>query len=289
MFVKSDTIKRLAALLPLLLALGLAAGCSGAGVAGAGAAKADPEQVKNVEQLNRTADDMYKMALAGQVSEARGKLLLLGEQITQIRFDGITSVEGMNALTESVTQAKRVFNAVRFSPEAGQVAVAKIRLATDALTHANQPMWMQYYKVLQNDIGALDQAVKAGQQPAAWSGYETLSQHVAVIRPALLISRPPSDVEKLDSLLTALRGGLRAEPLPQAQLEDGIEHLQRTVDELFMKKTEATAYLPMTDPKQPIVWSLGIGLIIVSVLSYVGWRMFRSGRNTVPVKINREG
>ncbi|MCD1260254.1 sporulation protein [Paenibacillus athensensis] len=289
MFVKSDTIRRLALLLPLLLAFGLAAGCSSAGVAGGQAGKADPQQVKSVEQLNRLADDMYKLAMAGQVEQARGKLLQLGDEITQIRFDGMTSVEGMNALTESVTQAKRVFNAVRFSPEAGQVAVAKIRLATDALTHDNQPMWLQYYKVLQNDIGALDQAVKAGKQPAAWSGYETLSQHVSVIHPALLISRSPSDVEKLDSLLTALRGGLRAEPLPQAQLEDGIEHLQRTVDELFMKKAEATAYLPMTDPKQPIIWSLGIGLIIVSVLSYAGWRMFRSGRSSVPVKIHREG
>ena len=104
--------------------------------------------------MNQIADEMYKQTMDGQVTEARNKLMQMSDQIPKIHFEGITSVEGLNALTETITRAKRVYNAADYSPEEGQVAVAKIRLATDALSHKNQPMWLQYYKVLQNDTNA---------------------------------------------------------------------------------------------------------------------------------------
>ena len=72
------------------------------------------------------------------------------------------------------------------------------------------------------------------------------------------------------------------------QLESGLDHLNHVLDDLFLKNKDAIAFVPITDPRQPIIWSLGIGLIIVSVLSFVGWRMYQSGRHIVPVKHTRE-
>ncbi|MBD0380562.1 sporulation protein YpjB [Paenibacillus sedimenti] len=277
-------VRRLAAMLLLVTVVSISVAC---GVIpsskGQAIVQADPEQVQKIEFLNQIADDMYNKTMEGQVTEARSKLLQLSDQIPKIRFDGVTSVEGLNALTETITQAKRVYNAVSYSPEEGQIAVAKIRLATDALTHKNQPMWLQYYKVLQEDVGVLHQAVKANQQKEAVAGFGKLSQHIAVIRPSLLISREPADVEKLDSLMTFLRSNLNSSPMQMRQIESGVEHLQQIIDQLFLKHKDAIAFVPLTDPKQPIIWSLGIGLIIVSVLSYAGWRMYQSGKHVVPV------
>lgn len=69
-----------------------------------------------------------------------------------------------------------------------------------------------------------------------------------------------------------------------SELTSGLEQLNRVLDELFMKHKDAIAIVPLMDPKQPILWTLGMGLIIVSVLSYVGWRMHQTGRNIVSVK-----
>jgi len=247
------------------------------------ALQADPEQLQKIEFLNQVAEDMYNKTMEGQVVEARSKLLQISDQIPKIHFEGVTSVEGLNALTETVTQAKRVFNAVSYSSDEGKVAVAKIRLATDALTHKNQPMWLQYYKVLKNDIGELKSTLRPDGQKAAMESYTRLSQHLAVIRPSLLISRQPADVEKLDSLMTFLHGLLNQNPLPMRQLSSGMDHLQQTIDELFMKNKDAIAFVPVTDPIQPIIWSIGIGFIIISVLSFSAWRMYRSGKHVVPV------
>ncbi|WP_261301095.1 sporulation protein YpjB [Paenibacillus andongensis] len=253
------------------------------------AAPIDPVQVERIAFLNQIADEMYKQTMDGQVTEARNKLMQMSDQIPKIHFEGITSVEGLNALTETITQAKRVYNAVTYSPEEGQIAVAKIRLATDALTHKNQPMWLQYHKVLQNDTNILHEAVKANKQKEALANFGKLSQHVAIIHPSLLISRDASSVEKLDSLLTFIRTNLNSQPMSIRQLESALDHLNQVLDDLFLKNKDAIAFVPLTDPRQPIIWSLGIGLIIVSVLSFVGWRMYQSGRNIVHVKQTKEG
>ncbi|MDQ0889114.1 sporulation protein YpjB [Paenibacillus sp. V4I9] len=248
----------------------------------------DPEQVERIAFLNQIADDMYKQTMDGQVTEARNKLMQMSDQIPKIHFEGITSVEGLNALTETITQAKRVYNAAAYSPEEGQVAVAKIRLATDALTHKNQPMWLQYYKVLQNDTNNLNEDVKANKQKEALANFGKLSQHIAIIHPSLLISRDAASVEKLDSLLAFIRTNLNSQPMSTQQLESGLDHLNHVLDDLFLRNKDAIAFVPITDPRQPIIWSLGIGLIIVSVLSFVGWRMYQSGRHIVPIKHTRE-
>lgn len=248
----------------------------------------DPAQLERINFLNQIAEEMYTLTMSGQVAEARNKLIQLSDQIPKISFEGITSVEGLNALTETVTGAKRVYNAVNYSPAEGQLAVAKIRLATDALSHKNQPMWLQYYKVLQNDTEMLSSHVKANKQQEAIEEFGKLSQHIAVIHPSLIISRDPSSVEKLDSLVVFIRTNVNAKPMPIRQLETGIANLNQVVDELFMKHKDALAYVPFTDPNQPIIWSLSMGVIIVGVLSYVGWRMYQSGRDIVPVKQIKE-
>ncbi|OCT12799.1 hypothetical protein A8709_33310 [Paenibacillus pectinilyticus] len=266
----------------------LAACGKSASTAGQAAKPIDPAQVEKISFLNQIAEEMYTMTMAGQVAEARNKLTQISDQIPKIHFEGITSIEGLNALTETVTQAKRVYSAANYSATEGQIAVAKIRLATDALTHKNQPMWLQYYKVLLNDTQQMSEQVKSNNQSEAINEFGKLAQHIAIIHPSLVISRDASSVEKLDSLLVFLRTNVNSKPMPTQRLEMGIVNLNQVLDDLFMKHKDALAYVPLTDPNQPIIWSLSMGLIIVSVLSYVGWRMYQSGRHIVPVRQTKE-
>ncbi|WP_187274194.1 sporulation protein YpjB [Paenibacillus sp. N3.4] len=282
-------VKRFTTALMLTLMITISAACAGASRTSIQTVPvANAAEIQKIQFLNQIADEMYKNTMDGQVIEARSKLMQLSDQIPKIHFEGITSVEGLNALTETITQAKRVYNAVKYSPEDGQIAVAKIRLATDALTHKNQPMWLQYYKVLQDDRIGLSEAIRVNKKQEAITNFGKLSQHIAVIRPSILISRDAGSVEQLDSILVHIRSNLDTSPLPLRQLESGLDHFDRIINELFMRNKDAMAFVPITDPRQPIIWSLGIGLIIVSVLSFAGWRMYQSGRHIVSMKQTKE-
>jgi sporulation protein YpjB len=266
------------ACLVLFLVLGLAAGCGQEKPAGADRT-ATPEQLKQVGQLNAAADEMYRYVMDGAIDKARDKLEEIGSQMTAIRFEGITSVEGVGALSESIVLAKRVFQSVNFSQEEGQAAAAKIRLATDALTHANQPMWLQYYKGMKESASQLEQGIQKRNKREAAAGLEQLQLRYATIRPSLLISRPASQVEKMDSLFAFFRSQL-SQPEPDLkQVSGGLEHLQQSLDELFERR-DRSAYVPIVERQVPATSILLLGSIIIAVLAYSAWRIFEFERNS---------
>ncbi|OXM88276.1 hypothetical protein CF651_02825 [Paenibacillus rigui] len=242
-----------------------------------------PEQVQRVELLNQTADDMYNKVMQGDITGGRMVLQQLGDQVTQIQYYGIASVEGMNALAETVTQAKRAFNAAKYSPDEGQVYVAKIRLATDALTHTNQPMWLQYYKLLIEDVNGIERSAVDKQKQGLTQFINQLAQHYAVIHPSLLISRNPGDVEQADSLMVFLSNQLRSDQDPYSPVTSVITPLRQIIDKLFLKK-DAAAYLPIVDQQNPIYWTLVLGSFILAALAFAGWRLSRKDNGLVPVR-----
>lgn len=261
------------------VAVTVLAGCGPEKPAGADGPVVSPEQRRQLEQLNAAADDMYRHTMDGNVSKARERLDEIGTKVTGMSFAGIASVEGLTALSESIVEAKRVFQAVQYVPESGQAAAAKIRLATDALTHANEPMWLAHYKGMKESADRLEQAVGKRNQREAAASLDELQFRYAVIRPSVWISRTPSQAEKLESLLAFLRKQLSQPQINESELGGALAHLQQTLDELFGRKEQA-AYVPMIESRLPVRWLLLFGSMIVGVLAFAAWRIFDFERNS---------
>ncbi|WP_127588585.1 sporulation protein YpjB [Paenibacillus koleovorans] len=274
MFVSTKLI-RLRSVLAAMALLGIAVWTSGCGHAAEQTAGAvASETLKQVEQLDAAADLMYKKVIEGDIDTARVKLSEVGDKLTQIRFTGIATVEGIQALTDSVIDAKRELNATSFSAFEGQLAAAKVRLATDALSHRNQPMWLQYYKGMKENVKQLEDSARAGRVEPARTALASLSKHYAVIRPAVILNREVHEVERLESLFSFLNTQVNAERWDMKQLGSGIEHMSAMIDQLFHRK-DAEAFLPLLDQPNPTLWVAGLGTIIIAVLAFAAWRIFR--------------
>ncbi|MCZ8512967.1 sporulation protein YpjB [Paenibacillus filicis] len=249
----------------------------------ASAPKPTQEQLQKVELLNRTADDMYKRVTQGDVSGGREVLKQLNDQLPKIQFEGITTADGIRALTNVLNDATRTFNAVKFNPNEGQLNAVRLRLATDALTHASQPMWLQYYKQLSDDISKLEKSAKAKNKADLRKAAGDLSLHYSIVHPSLLISRSATDVEKMDSLTAFVKGQAEGSEDPFKNVLNAVPHLVQILDKLFMKK-ETTAYLPYADQQNPILWTLVLGSIIMSALSFAGWRLSKKDDGVVTIR-----
>lgn len=264
----------------VLLALLTAACSKEAGKPAQEQAQAQPGAMKQVEQLNAAADEMYTKVVQGDVETARTKLNELGDQVTRIRFDGIASVEGVQALAGSIVDAKRELAAAAYSKLEGQQAAARVRLATDALTHKQEPMWLQYYKGMKEHVYAVQHAVEAGQQQESLKQLAGLSELYKVIKPSVIISRTPSEVERMESLFSFMNTQLNASKWDMNNIKSGIGHLEEELNRLFQRK-EAEAFVPYVQPSNP-VWSIAfLGSIIVMVLAFAAWRIFQIERNIV--------
>ena len=170
----------------------------------------------------------------------------------------------------------------------GKLAAAKIRLVGDALTHPNEPMWLQYYKILQDDISHLQNALQKKNIQEVRNQIVQLNSHYLIIRPAALMNRDPSAINKVDSIILFLQRQTAPNQVDMASLMNVIDQLNQSMSELF-QRSDAAAYVPLfPDHKQSIwLWTLVVGLFIVTVLAYSGWRMFVFETKAFPFHRNR--
>lgn len=268
-------------LLGLLVMLALA-GCGRGQSDSANSIQVPPaEETGQLQTLNIKADELYKHAAAGQYLEARQALEEFGTLAASASYAGVTGIEGVNALTDAVVEAKRQFNAARLDPEKVVHSAARLKLAADALTHKKQPMWLHYYKVLNGDTGRLEEAVAKGNQAAAKAAFVALSVHYDAIRPSVWISRTPEEAERMDSLLTFFAKQVEPAAFQKETLEGGLRQWRETLSALFRKGDDQSVYLPIVEPDQPLLWTLTIGMVIAAVLAFAGWRMIRVEREAV--------
>ncbi|GIP32415.1 sporulation protein YpjB [Paenibacillus sp. J2TS4] len=247
----------------------------------------DSREIAKLEQVNRLADDMYRQTASGDIEGGKEKLADISDQLPKIKFAGIATLEGMNALIDTVEQAKRTFNSLQTSPEELMRETVKIRLVTDALTHPNAPMWLEFNKGMKSELRRMELAAGRQQNEELSDSLWKVEERYETIRASILVSREAADVEKLDSLLAFIKHQMQASPISYTEVMSAVKSLESTMDEVFYNNDDRTAYLPMSDGKEPILWSAAMGAIILTVLGFVAWKMFHSDKRFARVPRDR--
>ncbi|WP_010273804.1 sporulation protein YpjB [Paenibacillus senegalensis] len=245
------------------------------------------ETVTKLKKLNRIAEDMHNRAKNGDVSGAHFLLNQFSEELLTLPFAEISTLEGMKAVTDAVDEAKRTLVSANLSPQKALEVSVKIRLLADAMTHPHEPMWVQFYPRMKTEHRTMETAYKKQELESAQSAVKLWEASYLTIRPSLLVSRDPEAVNKLDSLLTFIKNRSAEANVPYEEILNALQALQQGIDEIFYKQQDQTAYLPMHGGGEPYIWSIGVGSIILTVLTFVAWRMFHSDKRFAKVPRDR--
>jgi len=188
----------------------------------------------------------------------------------------------------SITGAMQALNGV--SPDKGAILakVASVRLAVDALAHRQQPMWLEYRGPLEEALDRMASAVEAKDDPRASEALAAWRIRVAVVHPAIVVSRDASEAVKLDSITAFLTNGLRSADWDG--LAQAMPSLKSALVEVFAGEDRETVspLLPTAEPPHPFIWSFGLGSFIVAVLGYVAWRKYQAEQGVARVKTERD-
>lgn len=245
----------------------------------AGSVPSDPAALtarSGAQRLEQAAEALYGYVLEGDVLKARKE----AEEISQIfissSFEGMTSVEGVNALSSVILDMKSALAAAQPSPERWEAAAAKLRLAANSLNHPRQPMWLQYYKLVREDLNDMEQSAAAGDLKGWTAALARLQSRYANIRPAVIISRPAETVNTFDSWLSYAGGVAGTEqPVERARLLEIVSYGQDAARVMFGKdRNEPVLSLPLA-PQQYGGWALLAGAFILTVLAYTAYRKYR--------------
>ncbi|WP_339062745.1 sporulation protein YpjB [Tepidibacillus marianensis] len=232
--------------------------------------KANNSESPSVITIQKLTQNLITFVEMKDFEKAKLTAEQLSAQLTAVSYKGITSVEGMEAITSTTIQVKR--NLAALSPNMDRISFSTIQLqlAIDALDHKEQPLWKRYYTILKTDLNDVEKALsnnKTEQMNAAIQKYERDYQ---LIRPAIQVSKPAYVVEKMDSLHTALT----SQRVDQNK-EILISQLKEAIDDLFYGN-EKDVIGKVVEEKTLWNTTFGIGLLIFIALSYVIWKKFKA-------------
>ncbi|MCP1421678.1 sporulation protein YpjB [Paenibacillus xylanexedens] len=231
----------------------------------------------SIAQLNEEAAILYRQALENNIEEVRGSILRISKSLEHISFEGQTTVEGIHALSETIVEVKQAVVKVKNDDASLQQSSAKLRLAADSLANPTKPLWLQYYKIVKNDLDALSAATNQGQTAAVLANrYTVLEEHYETIRPAALIRREPYEIAQMDAWLSHTKGLTAAKQPDLAQLKSMVGHGEELVNQLFGREKDESAFVPFVQGPDRRAAGLLISSVIVATLSYAGYRKYRA-------------
>jgi sporulation protein YpjB len=246
------------------------------------------EQRQIMQRMDEAAEEAYQSVQGGDLEKTRETIARLSVLAARLPYEGITNVEGIQAISGAVAESMRLLHAV--TPDEAQIAkqVIRTRLAVDALSHRQQPMWLGFYRSLSNDLAGLETAVRARDQQAAADAFEQWKARVALIQPAIIISRDASEVMKLESISAFLDRSIRE--ADWSALDQALPDIRQAIEELFQDPNRETLspLMPSAEPPHPIIWSLVFGAVITAVLAYVAWRKYEGSQGVSKVKQEKD-
>lgn len=236
----------------------------------------------SIAQLNEEAAVLYRQALENNMEEVRVSIVRISNSLEHVSFEGKTSVEGIHALSETVVEVKEAAAKFKGDKPLLQQASAKLRLAADSLANPAKPLWLQYYKIVKNDLDALSLAANQNETAAVLANrYSVLEEHYETIRPAAMIRLEPYQIAQIDAWLSHLKGLTQAKQSDTSQIRSMAAHGEELLNGLFGREKDESAFVPFVQGADRRAAGLVISSAIAAALCYAGYRKYRAQQQDI--------
>lgn len=220
-------------------------------------------------KLEEATKSLYKSVKIKDYENSKLLIEEISRIITTIEYKGLTTVEGMEAITSTVIKTKQSLAALEPNYDSILHYTTQLYLAVDALGHKGQPLWLRYYPLIQQDLESISKTLDENKTNDLQIALQNFQLHYNLLKPAIYVSKSPYIIEQIDSLIKAL--------VSQAEGQDNeliIDNLNESIHQLFFGADSETFSKVLAES---IIWktSIIIVLIITLSLSYVIWRKFK--------------
>lgn len=250
--------------------------------AGRAAAHHDAAHTARMKELDSASEALYRYMQDGDGAKAQLEMDRIVKIVQTLSFQGLTSVEGIHALSETIIDTREALARSQSRPEEWRASSSRLRLAVDSLLHKDQPLWIQYYKLFTDDLSQLSKARTEADAADVKRAFNQLQEHYETIRPAAVIQLDPSLVSRADSWMSYMESLCKGKVDDPDALQGALGNGTDLVNDLFGKKRTEPTLLPLTGTTNPWQWSLLIGGWIIVALTYTGIRNYNAYQEVRP-------
>lgn len=226
----------------------------------------------SIEKLDQISDEALQMVKSSRYEDAKRLLeYFSNEFLTYTMENHGFSIDEKRIVTLANNEAIEAVGNVEMNHDERINRVTKFRLAIDAITSTNQPLWTEMEGPIMTVFGGMKEAVANGDKESFHSHLNSFLALYEVIYPSMKLDVPVERVQKLDARINFI-DQYRPRVLLEESSQEELSNLEEDLKNLFNDLSE--------DEADPSLWWVIIttGSIIIVTLSYVGWRKYKGDR-----------
>ncbi|WP_078553294.1 sporulation protein YpjB [Bacillus alkalicellulosilyticus] len=229
-------------------------------------------------ELNELSDKVLQLIKQEKYGEAKQVLEYFSEQFLTIHYDEANvTMKDLRVVTSSFDEAFAAVTSASMTHEERILKVTEFRLAIDALSTDNRPLWKNSQKSIYQAIDGVKEAVAGESNQELQHRINHFLRLYQMIRPALMLDLEGYEFQRLESYITFLER-YRHEMIGDESKQVQLLGLEKELKYVYEGIREDSA-----DPSLLwVMFTIG-GMIIVS-LSYVGWKKYRAEKKKVKLK-----
>lgn len=261
-----------------VFSIGLSTGPAGAASLNGGSDVAKSQTVE--EQFLEKAKQLETCLEQDRYVEARLLLLQLQQLFPRLSFADRTTVEGIEAISETFVHLKQLLSGVQLQPDKIRHAARQFTLAADALIYTDVREQSRWKAQLEDLLAQLDAVRQAGKTHPNQQAVEKLLEGYDVLRPALSVRAPAAVVRELDAVHQHLRQ-LQLQRHPSAEEWPALlGQLAELYQQVIHGKDQPTLAEALRAPLTRLM--MGLAAFLILSLTYTAWcyRTFRGTRRT---------
>ncbi|MBW3113303.1 MULTISPECIES: sporulation protein YpjB [Bacillaceae] len=226
------------------------------------------ESTSPMNELDDISDQALQMTKAGRYEEAKHLLVYFSDEFASMSAERSFSMDELRILTISHNLAVESINQTSLDQEQKVNAVTKFRLVMDALNSQHQPLWVEMEDPIMEAFNGVKLAAEKGNAEDYQMTLNVFLSKYNIIQPSIKLDIPVERAQVLDARISYL-DHYRQDVLEGQETMSELTALETDLQKLFENMTE--------DEADPSLWwvIISTGSIIVSTLSYVGWRKYK--------------
>ncbi|SFE90731.1 Sporulation protein YpjB (SpoYpjB) [Paenibacillus algorifonticola] len=274
--------------IPILLCIAMMLGSVSATWAYAGEQPLGARQVQaaDAEVLMRRFEEAAHSLYTASYADNRQAGYKYVQQLERLLPQLETGIEGRPAGWSKLQQSIQAVSDELLSkrqPVEWMAPSARIHLTADAMLRPASGLWMQYERVMLEDVSRVRKAWKRPYEEradAARAAMDNLSAHLALVEGPASMLRPEGRTAELHERIRYTNVLLSAGPRDQAQagrVDEALTQLGAAVSRLFTDKPQSVEEPALAPPASanPVSWTLLLGAFIMAVLAYKSWRKYK--------------
>lgn len=230
------------------------------------------EYTTSIERLDRLSDEALQMVKSSRYEEAKRLLEYFSTEFLSTVEQHPFSIDETRIVTLTNNEAIEAMGNTSLNHDERINRVTKFRLAIDAMTSSNEPLWIEMEGPMMTVFEGMKEAALAGETENFHAHLNSFLSLYEIIYPSMRLDVPLQTVQNIDTRIHYM-DNYRQQLLTDETSHQELDQLEKDLRNLFDQISE--------DEADPSLWWVIIttGSIIIVTLTYVGWRKYKGEKS----------